>query len=83
MDYLRIFTPLDQPLGHWRGQSFLGAERASAPRAPGAPRAHVFVDGQNLFRSAKAASGYYDPSPTRSSSSHARSTRCRDTSNRS
>jgi hypothetical protein len=48
-------------LGPWRGQPFLGAERASAPRAPGTPRAHVFIDGQNLFRSAKAAFGYSYP----------------------
>jgi uncharacterized LabA/DUF88 family protein len=65
MEYLRIFSPLDQPSGPWRGQSFLGAEHASAPRAPSTPRAHIFIDGQNLFRSAKAAFGYsypnYDP----------------------
>ena len=54
MDYRRIFTPLDQPSGHWQGQSLLG-DRAGIPRAPLAFRAHAFFDAQDPLRSAKAA----------------------------
>lgn len=61
MEYRRIFTPLDQPSGHWRGQSFLGAERSAAPPVPAILRTHVFFDGQNLFRSVKHCFGYSYP----------------------
>jgi len=80
MDYRRIFSPLDQPSGPWRGQSFLGAECAATPRVPAILRAHVFFDGQNLFRSAKAAYGYsfpnYDPVALATLVCQRRSLRC-------
>lgn len=62
MDYRGIFTPLDQPNGPWRGQSLSGAK---PPPAPAVVRAHIFFDGQNLFRAVKTRFGYtfpnYDP----------------------
>ena len=61
MDYRRIFTPLDQPSGHWRGQSFLGTAAGPVPPVPAPLRAHVFFDGQNLFRSVKHCFGYSYP----------------------
>ncbi|MDP3631503.1 MAG: hypothetical protein Q8S43_11215, partial [Actinomycetota bacterium] len=65
MDYRGIFTPLAQPHGPWRGQSFPGAKQPQTPPTPAILRAHIFFDGQNLFRAVKSRLGYtypnYDP----------------------
>ncbi len=49
-----ICSPLDQPLGLWRGYFLIMTE-------PTVKRTSVFFDGQNLFYAAKEAFGYQYP----------------------